>query len=108
MDTIYGQFTDIQLNDYKKKMHKDLFWLLLYKDPKTKEQYPDVDFNKYFIGIMKKLNGLNELLYFPVEMIDMMSLLQAAYQETKSKTFDYSLYRKLILDAHALVDKIGD
>lgn len=108
MNTIYGQITDIQLEKYKKIMHKDLFWLLLYKDPKTKNQYPNVDFNKYFVGIMKKLNGLNELLYFPTQMVDMMSLLQAAYQETSSETFDYSLYRKLILDAHALIDKIGD
>lgn len=108
MDTMYGSFQDNQLEEYKRKMHKDLFWLLLYQDPETKNQYPNVDFEKYFTGIMKKINGLNELLFFPTEIIDMMSLLQAAYQESKSNKFNYKVYRKLILDAHALVDKIGD
>lgn len=108
METIYGQFDDAQFEDYKKQMHKEMFWLLLYKDPKTRDQYSYVDFNKYFESLMRKLNGLNEILSFPVEMVSIMSLLQAAYQEAKKDDFHYSIYRKMVLDAHALVDKIGD
>ena len=37
MDTIYGHFDDLQIEEYKEKLHKEMFWLLLYKDPKTKD-----------------------------------------------------------------------
>ena len=57
---------------------------------------------------MKKLDGLNTLLFCPVEIVSILSLLQAAYNETKKEEFDYQSYRKLILDAHSLVDKIPE
>ena len=57
---------------------------------------------------MRKINGLNELLYYPTEIVSIMSLLQAAFQEAEKESFDYSVYRKLILDAHSLVDKIHE
>ena len=107
METLYGHFDNKQIEEYKVKLHKELFWLLLYKDPKTKEQYTNVNFDKYFTGLMKKIDGLNELLFYPVEIISIMSLLQAAYKESKKFIFDYQIYRKLILDAHTLIDKIN-
>lgn len=103
----YGYFEDYQVDNYKVKLHKELFWLLLYKDPETKESFPHLNYDKYFTGLMKKLNGLNELLMFPVEMVSIMSLLEAAYIETQKECFDYKSYRKLILDAHNLVDKMN-
>lgn len=107
MDTIYGHFDDLQIEEYKEKLHKEMFWLLLYKDPKTKDEFKNVDFEKYFINLMKKIDGLNTLLSYPVEIIAIMSLLQAALNETRSDDFNYRSYRKLILDAHSLVDKIN-
>jgi hypothetical protein len=107
MDTIYGHFDDLQIEEYKEKLHKEMFWLLLYKDPKTKDKFKNVDFEKYFINLMKKIDGLNTLLFYPVEIIAIMSLLQAALNETRSDDFNYRSYRKLILDAHSLVDKIN-
>ena len=107
MDTIYGHFDDLQIEEYKEKLHKEMFWLLLYKDPKTKDEFKNVDFEKYFINLMKKIDGLNILLFYPVEIIAIMSLLQAALNETRSDDFNYRSYRKLILDAHSLVDKIN-
>jgi hypothetical protein len=89
------------------KLHKELFWLLLYKDPKTKEKYDTVNYDKYFTFLMKKIDGLNELLFYPVEIVSIMSLLQAAYQETKHPDFNFQIYRKLVLDAHNLVDDIN-
>lgn len=103
----YGHFEDYQINNYKVKLHKELFWLLLYKDPNTKEKFPNTNYDKYFVGLMKKLDGLNELLMFPTEMVSIMSLLEAAYIETKKSDFDFKSYRKLILDAHNLVDKMN-
>ena len=107
MKTIYGHFDDKQFEDYKVKFHKDLFWLLLYKDPKTKDEF-NVDFDKYFINLMLRIDGLNEILSYPVEIITIMSLLQAAWDEAhQDEDFDYQSYRKLILDAHHEVDKIN-
>ena len=108
MEHLYGTFDNQQLEDYKVKLHKDLFWLLLYKDPKTCQQYEEIDFNKYFIFLMKKIDGLNSLLFYPTEIVSIMSLLEAAYLETLKDTFHYPTYRKLVLDAHSLIDKIKE
>ena len=56
---------------------------------------------------MRKINGLNELLFNPTEIVSIMSLLEAALIESRKTDFDYQVYRKLVLDAHSLVDKIG-
>ena len=101
----YGYFTDEQMENYKTKLHKDVFWLLLYKDPK--KDFPDVDYEKYFEGLMLKINGLNELLFYPKEIVEIMSVLEASLLETKKENFNFQTYRKLIFDAHSLIDKIG-
>ena len=107
MEHLYGTFSETQLEEYKVKIHKELFWLLLYKDPKTCEKYKEINYDKYFVGVMNKMNGFNELLFYPVEIVSIMSLLQAAFQESQKEKFDYRVYRKLILDAHTLVDQIN-
>ena len=107
MKHMYGNFSHEQMENYKVKLHKDLFWLLIYKDPKTKKEFANVDFDKYFDGIMRRINGLNELLFRPTEIVTIMCLLEAALIETRKEDFDYLAYRKLVLDAHAQIDKIG-
>ena len=107
MQNKYGYFDDKQIEKYRINLHKDLFWLLLYKDPKTKDEYSYVDFNKYFDGVMRKFSGLNALLFYPTEIVSIMSLLEAAFIESQKDNFNYKAYRKLVLDAHAEVDKIG-
>ena len=104
----YWKFDDLQIENYKKILHKELFWLLLYKDPKTCVEYQYVDYDKYYDGLMKQLCGLNELLLHPVQIIKLMSLLEAAHMETQEEEFDYQSYRKLILDAHSIVDKLTE
>lgn len=107
MKYLYGNFSDAQVAEFKDKLHKKMFWLLLYKDPQTAEQYQNVDFQKYFIKLMKEIDSLNELLCYPKPIIEICCKLQAAYRETCSECFDYQLYRKFVLDAHNLVDKIN-
>lgn len=105
----YGSFTDEQFAEYKKQLHKKLFWLLIYKDPQTKDQFPNVNqenYEQYFVHIMYEIDGINSLLFYPYEICTMMSVLETALHETRKENFDYKTYRKLILDAHALVDKI--
>ena len=48
MKTKYGDFAQTEVQDYKTQLHKKIFWLLLYKDPKTAQNYNHVDFDKYF------------------------------------------------------------
>lgn len=107
MDNLYGTYSNEQFENFKEKLHKKLFWLLLYKDPQTKDRYKNIDFDRYFTVIMKEINGLNDLLLYPVEIVEIMDVLQTAYNETKKENFDYREYRKFVLDAHALVDKIN-
>ena len=107
MEYLYGTFSDEQFEKYKVKLHKELFWLLLYKDPSMGDKYSNVNFDKYFDGLLRKLNGLNRLLSYPTEFVNMMAVLEAAKIETEKSEFDYKIYRKLILDAHTLVDRLG-
>ena len=107
MQHLYGYFDDEQMENYKTKLHKDVFWLLLYKDPEKINDFRNVDYEKYFNSLMLKINGLNTLLSFPTEIVEMMSVLEAALLETKRENFNFKTYRKLIFDAHSLIDKIG-
>ena len=107
MEHLYGYFTDGQLENYKTKLHKDVFWLLLYKDPEKNGDFLSVDYNKYFNNLMLRINGLNELLSHPTEIVEMMSVLEAALMETQKESFNFRTYRKLLFDAHSLIDKIG-
>ena len=107
MDTLYGWFDKDQFERFKRRLHKETHWLLIYKDPETSEDYSHVDFDKYFEGLMRRINGLSALLFYPTEIIELLNNLEAAYLETKKEELDFKLYRKLILDSHSIVDKIG-
>ena len=107
MNSKYGNFTTEQLLEYKKKLHDKLFWLLLYKDPNTKDEFGEVDFDRYFDLLMKELNGLGDLLLRPTGLVEMLSILEAALAESKKTQFNYRTYRKFVLDAHNLLDRMG-
>lgn len=96
-----------KLKNIRKNYTKKCFGFFYIRIQKTKDEFKNVDFEKYFINLMKKIDGLNTLLFYPVEIVAIMSLLQAALNETRSDDFNYRSYRKLILDAHSLVDKIN-
>ncbi len=106
MKHLYGDFQDEQFEGYLQRLHKKLFWLILYKDPQTMEKYNTIDFDVYFQNLMKEINGLNELLFYPTEIVEIMALLQAAFNEVRSPQYSWQVYRKFVLDAHALVDRI--
>lgn len=102
----YGYFDKDQLENFKVKLHSEIHWLLLYKDPKTSLEYEHVNYKKFFDGLMRRINGLSALLFYPPEFVGILSNLEAAYLETTKEEFDFQNYRKLVLDAHALLDKI--
>lgn len=107
MEYKYGELPIEQINEYKVKLHKKLFWLILYKDPRLYKKYKNVNFKKYYLRLMGELDGLNQLLSYPVQIVEIMSLLEEAFKITEQDVFNYKKYRKYVLDAHALIDEIG-
>lgn len=106
MNTLYGNFDDLQFDNYKVVLHKKLFWLLLYKDPKTCEEYKKINVETYIVYLQKALNGLNELLLYPEPMVRLMSTIQAILIELRKENFEWKAYRSLVLSAHKIVDEL--
>lgn len=104
----YGDYTDNQISETKSKIRKQIYFLLLCVDPDTKDEYKNIDVNRAFDGLQRKLAGLNELLMCPPELVKVMSLLEAAMLEYNNENFAFGAYRKLILDAGSEVLKIKE
>lgn len=98
----YGKFTDNQFVEFKKRLHSIIHWLLIYEDTSS----PILE--SYFDVVQNKLAGLNSLLNFPSQIVEMMSLVESAKIEYQDKFHNHKKYRKIILDIHDLIDKIGD
>lgn len=108
MNGKYGYYSSAQISSIKTNIRKSIFFLLLCVDPQTRDEYPDVDVKKAFRNLQYKLNGLNGILLEPPELVETMSLLEAALQELNCECFDWQKYRKLILDAGSQIMKVGD
>lgn len=100
--TLYGEFSDEQMRDYKKHLHNRIHWLLIYKE----ETYDKLD--DYFSSILFQLFGLNELLGYPETLVSLVSILEAARLESLKDECNFKKYRKAILDAHSLIDKLPE
>lgn len=97
----YGNFTEEQFTEFKKKLHSKIHWLIIYKE------FDDCDFfNEYFISTMKYINGLNDVLDNNPIIVDLLVTLQVAYNESIKKDFNFKIYRKYILSAHNIVDRL--
>ena len=108
MKHLYGEFTQNQISQAKKSLRGSIFFLLLCADHNTAHEYKDVDVNKSFNGLLLKIGGMNQLLMNQPELVTVMSLLQAAMIEYNSPEFNFHVYRKLILDAGAEVEKLKE
>lgn len=106
IDTKYGKFAESQITYYIKDIQKMIFWCLLYADPKTSGQYPDVNIPNYLKGIMKKIVGFNSVMFYPKEFVNVIATLEAALQLIESDQYTFQEYRKLILDAGAIAGKM--
>ena len=98
----YGSFSENQMSDYKKKLHNSIHWLLVYKE----NDYKLLD--EYFNTTLLKLNAMNELLSYPNDIVSLYETLEAARMVLNSNYFNFKTYRKLILDAHSLIDKLPE
>lgn len=104
----YGEFSTNQIVETKDYIRKRIFFLLLIVDPETKGNYQNIDVNKAFESELKKIGGLNSILYEPPELVRIISLLEAALIEFNNPDFEWSKYRKLILDVGNEVLKIKE
>ena len=108
MQYLYGEFTDEQIKETVVSIHNDIHRLLLYKDKKVTEKIfnSDEEFINYFNNLLFRLGGLNTLLGEPKEMVDFMSTLQGAYDETTKGRFRYKVFRTAILDCHGYIKQM--
>ena len=104
----YGEYGNKQMQDLKESIRKQIFFLLLIVDPKTREEYTNVDVNAAFDSLLRSLGGLNQLLGEPIELVNVMMLVQAAWTEYNSPDYKYSNYRRLVLAAGSDVLKIKE
>lgn len=105
--TKYGSYSSEQISSVKHSLQKAIFFLLLYVDPKTRGEYPNVNVDEAFQSLLYRINGLNSLLLEPPELVDTMSYLESARQMLNGD-FDFRTYRKLILDAGAEIVRGGE
>lgn len=98
----YDKFTQQQLVEYKKKLHSSIHWLLIYKEADDYEF-----FDIYFDSLLLKIECLNEILGDQEEILILFTTLLAAKKECTKEDYDFRVFRKLILDAHNLLDKIN-
>ena len=104
----YGNFTETQMSSTKKSIRKQIFFLLLCADPKTKNDYTHVDVREAFKGLLYKLDGLNSVLGEPQELVDTISLLEEALIKYNEPMFNFQTYRRLVLNAGSLIDDIKE
>ena len=105
----YGDFSSNQIANTKEYIRKRIFFLMLLAEPNQPEnKYSNIDINDAFDGELRKLGGLNSILFEPPELVRVISLLEAALIEYNSENFDWLKYRKLVLDAGNEVLKIKE
>ena len=97
MDYKYGTLPPNQVKKQKEYLQKAIFQMIPFREEKY--EYLDARFN----SLLQQLDGLNRLFNEQAVIITIMSLLESARYEK-----DFVQYRKAILDATALVNKIED
>lgn len=101
MENKFGEYSELQFEEYKKRLHSMIHYFLIYME----ENQRDI-LEGYFDVVQTKLQGLNQLLKEPSEVVEIMVLIECARNEFHSSPFNRSKYRKLILDAHGLVNRL--
>ena len=99
----YGEFKPSQVEYYQKKLRKKIFWLVLYTDQNTKDDFGDVNVVKYHENLLFEISRCNELLLYPKDFVEIITSLESALYILKSDHFDFNKYKKLVFDAGALL-----
>lgn len=102
MDTKYGNFPKKQISNHKNELHDNVLALLYMKEEKCET------LDNYFHSLLWKLNGYNEIFGNQPVMIDIMSNLEEARIEALKDFYNHRKYRKLVLDAFNMLDKLQE
>lgn len=62
---------------------------------------------RYFNNLQLYIAALAELIPSPY-IIDLANTIECAKLEFNNPNFNHQKYRKIIFDAHSIIDKIGD
>lgn len=95
------KFSREQIRQTKKAVHSMVHWLLLY----VEQDYDREMLDQYFKTVLYRISGLNEVMGENYTFVLLLSTLRAAKTFLSSEDYNYSDYRRLILDAHTLIDK---
>lgn len=93
----YEEIPPSQIAAEKKYFLSAIFKLLPYKQ----DGYEFLD--NYFESVLQRLIGFNKISGFQPEVVTIMSLLEYAREED-----NYQKYRKAVLDACGLVERIKE
>lgn len=106
----YGVFKKDQTDSYQNKLRKKIFWLVLYTDSNTKDDFENVDVVKYHENLLFEISSYNALLFYPKDFVEIINTLEQALTILKSDEFDFKRYKKLVFDAGSLMQKleVGD
>lgn len=96
----YGVLPDADFDLYKKRLHSLIHWLLVYAD----ENNPCLD--SYFQKVQVKLAGLSSLMENDSSIVELMILVESARVLAEAKNYNSRMYKKLILDAHEIIERI--
>lgn len=102
MENKYG-FTDKQFAEFKTRLHSKIHWLLVYKE---NDEYSNDFLFDYFKSTMQFIGGLNEILEHNALIIDLLVTLQVAFDESKKEDCDFKMFRKNVLEAHKIIDRL--
>lgn len=91
----YGDISSAQLGAQKKYFKDAIYQLLCFKE----ESFPTTD--QRFLSLQQQLDGFNRIYQGQTVVVTVMSLLEAARNET-----NHTLYRKAMLDAIGMIDLI--
>ena len=106
----YGEFKQEQTEYYQNKLRKKIFWLVLYTDNNTKDDFENIYVVKYHENLLFEISNYNALLFYPKDFVEIINILESALTILKSDEFDFARYKKLVFDAGALMQrlKVGD
>lgn len=106
----YGEFKNSQVEYYKQKFRKKIFWLILYTDKRTNQNYQNIDVEEFHKNLIFEISSCNELLLHPQNFVEIINRLEQALKVLESDKFDFKKYKKLVFDAGALINtlEVGD
>lgn len=93
----YGEFKISQINYYKQKLRKKLFWLVLYTDKNTKKDFENIDVVKYHKNLLFEISNCNKLLLYPKDFVEIINSLECALQYYSQKNLILINIRSLYL-----------